>query len=315
MTLEVVPSGRTARRLEWPFLPPHVRALVEERCGSPVVGAESQGGGFTPGFASVLTCADGSRHFVKGAAATAQRAFAAAYRVEASMLAALPAAVPAPPLRWWHDGDWVLLGTEYVAARAPHRPWTAPDLDATLDALEQATDVLTPAPAKMRLRPLGEELAGWPAHWQVVLRRRADLAGAPEAAALAARFADVLAGDSVVHNDVRDDNVLIRGDGSAVLCDWNWPVLGAPWLDTVCALVGPRGDGLDVETVLRDRRLTRDVPDDHVDVALALLAGFLLRHADEQVPASSPWIRAHQAWMGTVAFDWLAERRGWQGRG
>ncbi len=99
MPTEPPPAGRTARRLEWRFLPPEVRALVEERCGSPVVEAESQGGGFTPGFASVLTCEDGSRHFVKAASTQAQRPFAEAYREEARKLRALPADLPAAR-RW-----------------------------------------------------------------------------------------------------------------------------------------------------------------------------------------------------------------------
>ena len=50
----------------------------------------SQGGGFTPGFASVLTCADGSKHFVKAASARAQRPFADSYREEARKLLVLP---------------------------------------------------------------------------------------------------------------------------------------------------------------------------------------------------------------------------------
>ena len=47
--------------------------MVEERLGSPVVHAESQGSGFTPGFASRLTAADGARLFVKAASKQAQR--------------------------------------------------------------------------------------------------------------------------------------------------------------------------------------------------------------------------------------------------
>jgi len=78
-----IPHGRTAQRLTWPHLPPGVRAYIEHRCGSPVVDAASQGGGFTPGFASVLTCADGSRHFVKAASTKAQKLFAGSYREEA----------------------------------------------------------------------------------------------------------------------------------------------------------------------------------------------------------------------------------------
>src|SRR5690242_19121590 len=103
------PHGRTARRLESPHLPPRVRGLIEQRCGSPVVSAESQGGGFTPGFASVLTCADGSRHFVKAASSAAQRMFARSYREEARKLQLLPEGVPAPRLLWVEDDDWVVL--------------------------------------------------------------------------------------------------------------------------------------------------------------------------------------------------------------
>src|SRR5207342_2513586 len=113
-----IPYGRTARRLEWPHLPPAVRSEIEQRCGSPVVTAESQGGGFTPGFASVLTCEDGSRHFVKAASTAAQRSFAASYREEARKLQALPDTIPAPRLLWTIDAEWVVLGLEYVEARA-----------------------------------------------------------------------------------------------------------------------------------------------------------------------------------------------------
>ena len=43
-----VPVGKTARRLEWAFLPPNLRAYIERKCGSPVVEAISQTSGFTP---------------------------------------------------------------------------------------------------------------------------------------------------------------------------------------------------------------------------------------------------------------------------
>ena len=102
MTTYPGPVGRTARRLEWPFLPPTLRAEIEQHCGSPVVEAVSQGAGYTPGFASVLVCDDGSRHFVKAASVKAQRAFADSYREEARKLAALPPSVPAPRLLWSH---------------------------------------------------------------------------------------------------------------------------------------------------------------------------------------------------------------------
>ena len=119
MTTYPVPSGKTARRLEWPFLPPNLRAYIERKCGSPVVEAETQDAGFTPGFASVLTCEDGSRHFVKAASVKAQRLFAESYREEARKLTALPESVAAPRLLWMLDDDWVVLGLEYVDGATP----------------------------------------------------------------------------------------------------------------------------------------------------------------------------------------------------
>lgn len=316
MILTTIPHGRTARRLEWEYLPPMLRAEVARRCGSPVVAAASQGAGFTPGFASVLTCADGSRHFVKAASVKAQRVVALSYREEARMLAELPADTPAPRLAWVHDADdWVVLGIEHVESRAPRRPWCGEDLEATLDALEECARALDPAPAALGLGTFAEEFASFPGHWaslRVVPGVLPGFAGhLEEAAALAARYAEVCAGTGVAHTDLRDDNVLITPAGRALLCDWNWPVRAAPWLDTVITLIGPRGDGLDVEAVLAERALTRGVPAEHVDVLLALVAGYFLDQSTQAAPTTSPHLRAAQRWQGEVVWQWLAERRGW----
>ncbi len=306
-----IPHGRTAQRLEWRFLPPHIRSVVERHVGSPVLDAASQRSGFTPGFASVLTCADSSHHFVKAASVKAQAPFAAAYREEARKLAALPSGAPAPRLLWVHDDDWVVLGLEHVEARNPERPWRQGDLDRCLDALELVADLLTPPPASLRLDTFAVEQAELPGHWSRVAELYPGQPHLDEAADLAAGFAEVTAGQTLVHTDVRDDNVLVCTDGRTLFCDWNWPVLGAGWVDSVMALIGPRGDGLDVEQVLGNRRLTRDVPTDHVDRLLALLCGFFLKQAAEPVPATSPWLRHAQRWQGEVVWAWLSERRGW----
>ena len=308
-----IPHGRTARRLEWAHLPPGVREAVEQRCGAPVSVATSQTSGFTPGFASVLQCEDGSRHFVKAASTRAQRLFADAYREEARKLAALPAAAPAPRLLWSLDvEDWFVLSTEYVEARAPHRPWRQPELQLCLDTLTAAVPVLTPAPVGLALPREAEEMADWPAYWDRLREPRADLPHLDEAAALAARHAEVMAGETVVHTDVRDDNLLLTTDGRVLLCDWNWPMLGAAWLDCLFLLIGPRGDGLDVEAVIAGHPLLSDVPAEDLDVVLALITGYFLKSAEDPVPPTSPYIRDAQRWQGEVCWAWLAERRGWQ---
>jgi hypothetical protein len=311
-----IPHGRTARRLEWPHLPPQIRALIERRCGSPVADAASQGAGFTPGFASVLTCEDGTRHFVKAASVRAQRMFAGAYREEARKLTALPPTAPAPQLLWHvADEDWVVLGIEYVESRPPQRPWQVSEVERCLRMTEQLAADLTPPPAALASDTFTAEAAAWPAYWATV---RADLPDLPgiaehldEAAALAARFADVAAGDTLVHTDVRDDNLMLTTDGRVLLCDWNWPVVGAPWLDTVFLMIGPRGDGLDVDALLATAPVTRDVPAESIDIVIALVTAYFLMSAAQPVPPTSPYIRDVQRWQGEVCWRWLAERRGW----
>jgi aminoglycoside phosphotransferase (APT) family kinase protein len=311
-SLPAAPTGRTAQRLEWKFLPPHVRELIERRCGSSVVLAQSQGGGFTPGFASVLTCADGSRHFVKAASVRAQRVFADSYREEARKLAALPESVPAARLLWLDDEDWVVLGLEYVEGRLPRRPWRQAELNRCLDAVEQMSLTLTPAPPGLALDTVAHDLGGFVDAWEHIVDTRPDLPHRDEAAALAADFAEVAAGDTLVHTDLRDDNLILAPDGRVWMCDWNWPVLGARWLDTLFLLLQPRGDGLDVDAVLASRALTREVDPEHIDRVLALLAGYFFRQGEEPVPPTSPYLRQHQQWCAEVVWDWLSERRAWR---
>lgn len=302
-----IPHGRTARRVQWAHLPPRVRTAIEGRLGGPVTDVQSQGGGFTPGFASVLTLADGSRHFVKAASTKAQRAFAESYRDEARQLRGLPAGVPTPRLRWTAEvEDWFVLAIEHVEARAPHRPWTAADLALASDMALATAAALTPAPGPDPTSAV-EEFATWPGLWDVIDHPRAAAIGA-----LAAQLPDVLTGETLAHTDPRDDNILLVDDERALLCDWNWPVLGPAWLGSLLLLVGPRGDGLDVDAHIAAHPLLAEVAAEEIDVVLALVLGYFTAAAAQRVPPTSPYLRAAQAWQRDVLDDWLAERRGWR---
>ncbi len=299
-----LPTGRTARRLEWAHLPPPIRHHIEKRIGTRVVESHSQGAGFTPGFASVLVGADGSRHFVKAASTVAQRLFADSYRVEAVRLRTLPPGTPAPRLLWNQETeDWVLLGIEYVDGRGPSRPWASQDLAACSQMLIDCASALTPAPG-IGVATAAEEFASWPALWSSIDHPRAE-----EYGALAARYAEVMGGNTLVHCDVRDDNILMLTDGSAVICDWNWPVVGAAWLDSLMLLIGPRGDGLDVDGFIAGHPLLRDVPAEHIDIALALWLGYFTASANLPHRSNSPYLRQAQGWQREVIDHWLAARR------
>ncbi|HEX4977156.1 MAG TPA: hypothetical protein VFV40_04750 [Nocardioides sp.] len=312
-TVEAVPHGRTARRLEWAHLPPELRALVEGRLGSPVVRAESQGSGFTPGFASRLTSENGARLFVKAASRKAQGPFAEAYAEEARKIALLPVGIPAPRLLWTHEDElWVVLAFEDVEGRAPRRPWVEAELRACLDALATTAEVTRPALRGLGLRPLTEELPGLVTGWEYVARTDPSWPHLADVRALVADHALDPVADSFVHSDARDDNFLLLADGSALLCDWNWPALGPAWLDAAWLLVSAHGDGLDADALLASHPLTREADPDQVDGWLAMLCGFMLEARDRPVPPTSPYLRVHSRWWSEAAWAWLAERRGWR---
>jgi hypothetical protein len=304
-----VPHGKTALRLEWKFLPPEVRALVERRLGSPVVQAVSQTAGFTPGFASVVTGADGSSAFVKAASRAAQAEIASSYAEEARKRELLGDQVPAPRLDWISDEEgWVVLGFEAVDSRQPRRPWRPADLDRALDLAEAIVTSTTTFPAELALQPLYVDLpplltgwAGVPEEWP----------HHDEATALAASLADLPDNRHFVHADLRDDNILFAADGRSLACDWNWPALGPAWEDTVDLLVAAHGDGLDADAYLRARPLTRDADPDHIDAWLAAICGFMLFARNRPGPSASPHLRTHTDWYGEVAWSWLSQRRGW----
>lgn len=306
--VSAVPHGQTAMRLEWPFLPREVRALVEDELGSPVVSADSRTSGFTPGFASVLTAANGTQVFVKAASKVAQAAIANAYDEEISRVVALGDGVPAPRLEWFSRREgWVVLGFEAVASRQPRRPWRPAELDRALDLAGEIAVPATRVPAGLALNPLVEDLPDLVTGWDVV---GADWPHRDEAAALAASLTSLPA-DHLVHADLRDDNVLLARDGRTLACDWNWPALGSAWQDSLDLLISAHGDGTDTEALLRSRERLAVVDPNHVDAWLAGVTGFMLAASRRPVPSTSPYLRVHHRWTAEAAWSWLAQRRGW----
>jgi aminoglycoside phosphotransferase (APT) family kinase protein len=304
-----VPHGRTAQRLTWKFLPPALRARIEREIGAEVVEARSCDGGFTPGFASVLTTATGERAFVKAANQGAQREIAASYAEEARKHRLLADRVPAPGLRWTLDEyGWTVLGFEALDGRPPRRPWRPEELGRALDLATTIATATVTLPEGLDLRPLTEDLPPLLTGWTSVPSTWPHHA---EVSSLAAALIDVPDADRFVHADLRDDNILLTTDGRTLACDWNWPALGPVWLDAVVLMVSAHGDGLDADALLAAHPLTSDVPDEHVDRWLAALCGFMLGARVRPVPRTSPHLRTHAEWYAAASWSWLARRRGW----
>ncbi len=142
-------------------------------------------------------------------------------------------------------------------------------------------------------------------------RRTPDWPHLDEAVELAARFAAATAGNTLVHTDVRDDNLVgRRGPGLPVRLE----LAGARGrLDRhrLPARLTAHGDGLDADALLARARLTRTVDPDSIDSLLALLCGYFLARRDEPGAALLALAAGAPVWYAEVTWSWLAQRRGW----
>ena len=293
-------------RIPWEAVPEHVRGEVEASLGSPVVSARTQVGGFSPGAAVRVVCADGSRAFVKACGSDLNPDTPDLNRAEIRALELMPPSVPhARLLSAYDDGVWVVLVLEDVDGRRPAVPWTEPDVARVAATLESVA--ATRAPSKL---PRFAEAADLLDAWDLI---HADPSGLP--VALLDRVPEMLdrqqlarevtAGDRLVHWDARADNILLRDD-QAVLLDWAWACRGAPWLDTLLLALDFRiQGGPDADVFLAASPLTGDVPGEHLASVVAAAAGVGHERARRPAPPGLPTIRAWQAHWAAVALDWL----------
>jgi hypothetical protein len=299
-------------RIPWEAVPEHVRGEVEASLGSPVVSARTQVGGFSPGAAVRVVCADGSRAFVKACGSDLNPDTPDLNRAEIRALELLPPSVPhARLLSAYDDGVWVVLVLEDVDGRRPAVPWTEPDVARVAATLESVG--ATRAPREL---PRFAESADLLDAWDLI---QADPSGLP--AALLDRVPEMLdrqqlarevtAGDRLVHWDARADNILVRDD-QAVLLDWAWACRGAPWLDTLLLALDFRiQGGPDADAFLAASPLTGDVPGEHLASVVAAAAGVGHERARRPAPPGLPTIRTWQAHWAAVALAWLDDGSLW----
>jgi hypothetical protein len=304
-----LPAGT---RIPWDAVPEHVRGEVEAVLGSAVVSARTQHGGFSPGAAVRVVCADGTRAFVKACGSELNPDSPDLYRAEIRALELLPPTVPhARLLSAYDDGVWVALVLEDVDGRRPPVPWGDPDVASMAGTLGQVAAVRAP-----RGLPVFADSAGLLTAWDEIAADPSGVPGAllarlPELLDRQAVARDVTAGDHLVHWDARNDNVLVR-DGQAVLLDWAWACRGTWWLDTLLLALDFRiQGGPDADAFLAASPLTRDVPGEHLAALVAAAAGLGHERARRPAPPGLPTIRAWQAHWAAVALTWLDEGSLW----
>jgi hypothetical protein len=319
-------------RPQWEQVPAAVRAAVEEVLGFPVVRAESQSGGYSPGVAARVHGPAGEQAFVKAVSSEANPLSPDLHRDEARFTALLPPDHPSPRLLGsYDDGTWVALVLEAVDGRPPSVPWTEPDLEAAVAAVRGQAQVKASPELPTVVETHGPVLTGWRS-----LRADRPCLTAWEDRHLAAlaelepTWEEAASGEDWVHLDSRGDNMLIRPDGTAVLVDWPWSCRGAAVFDAVGFVPSAIRDGAlgvvpEPSAVLQmpwDQlgdaceelfdRFGAPAPADDVTALVCAFAGLMQHVMRQPPPPGIPAVRSFQAEQGHVACAWLARRTGWR---
>ncbi len=304
-------------RVDWSSVPAPVRASIEQVIGSPVVRARTQPGGFSPGVAARLRCADGTRYFVKAVSAEANPDSPGIHRREAGILRALdPRAaagnLPIARLRGVVEQDpWIALILDDVDGANPSLPWRARDLRRVLDGLDALSAVLTPAPiaAPGIDELLADDFAGWRTLAQGPGDARLDRWSRDhldQLAEIESTWTAHAAGATLLHTDLRADNILLTGD-RVVVVDWPHACLGAAFVDVVLLAPsvamqgGPAPDELVAAT-----RAGRAADRQALTATVCALAGYFTQRSLLPPPPGIPAVRAFQAAQGQIARRWLA---------
>ncbi|GAC1482421.1 MAG: hypothetical protein PVSMB9_08130 [Candidatus Dormibacteria bacterium] len=299
-----------------------MRLAIEERLGSPVVEAISQRGGFSPGVAARLRLRDGRRAFVKAVCSDPNPESPTMHRREARVAAALPESVPAPRFRFaYDDGEWVALAFEDVEGRMPAMPWREDELRNVLEAVAGMAISLTPSP--IALPSMGEihdeEFRGWRRLLTARTTGEDDLAGLDpwakmhlsDLAELEEKWAGSAEGNTLLHVDLRADNMLITGDRLMVV-DWPHAAVGAAWVDLLFLLpsVAMQGGPMPWQ-VFDSHPVARGASPARVTAVVAAITGFFIRQSRQPPPPGLPTLRQFQLEQGRPALEWLKRRTGW----
>jgi aminoglycoside phosphotransferase (APT) family kinase protein len=296
-------------RIGWRDLPEAVRSRAEEIIGDRVVSAESQAGGFSPGTADRVVTDSGRRAFVKAVTPAVNTRSAELARQEMHITSAMPEHAPVPRmLGGFDDGEWVVLILEDVDGANPRTPWVESEVDAAVTALAELAAAVTPSPvpgAPSAADAIADDFAGWhkiagdrPADLDPWLAERLDDLRAAADRALAA----VATGDTLVHFDIRADNMLIRPDGRVVIVDWPWGCVGPAWLDRLLL-------GLDVLVKGGDpARVFEGIDPGVVTDVIAGIDGMFEHICRLPPPPGIPTLRAFQRSAADAIRPWLRGR-------
>jgi hypothetical protein len=275
-----------------------IGARIERILGSQPLRWVPVKGGYSTAPRWVVKLNDGRSCFAKVGATPGTRP---AVRHEYQVYTVLQAPF-VPRLVGWDDhSDYPLLLLEDLSHGTWPPPWTPERISRVLDTLRTMASTTPPEslPSQERYR---EVLSGWRVVAQdpePFLRLGAASRGWLEPALpplLEASSRAVLEGDSLVHYDVRSDNICFLEDRT-VLVDWNGACRGNPMLDLVGWLPSLALEGGPAPESL--------IGDEATDL-VALVSGYWAARAGLPPPKGAPFVRSIQLAQLKIALPWAA---------
>lgn len=254
------------------------------------------GRGYTPAERWVVGFEDGTGAFAKVGTTELTAGW---LRVEHQAYLALRAGFM-PRLAGWSDGEAPVLLLEDLSEGYWPPPWQPQHVEQVLATLRDVAQ--TPCPNWAR--PAQEQsqiFSGW-----------SEVATDPEPflslglvsrewlerslpALVASENPPEVAGEALLHFDVRSDNICFAGD-RVVLVDWNWIGRGNPLLDVAAWLPSLHYEG--------------GPPPDEVCPEAGMfapaLAGYFAAHAPQPIIPDAPHVRRVQYQQLTAALPWAA---------
>jgi hypothetical protein len=259
-------------------------------------------GGYTHNVRVVATLRDGRSVFAKRAV---DEVTAAWLRQEHRMYEALGDKPFMAELVGWIDSELPILVLEDLSAAIWPPPWDPAQVDAVLSTLTELADCQPPE-GLPRLTNGEQPDDGWhrvlaePSEFLSLGLCDSDWLNRAGPALCAAAWAAPLAGDALVHCDIRSDNLCFRR-GSALLVDWNLASIGNPqidlafWLPSLAAENGPSPEAV-----------MPDCPHELV----AHVAGFFASRAGQPTIPYAPLVREVQRQQLRTALPWAARALG-----
>lgn len=303
-------SGAERLRPAWRSLPQGIRTAVVDVIGGRFAADSPAHGGFSAGYAGVVTTT-GGRAFVKACAADWHADSLRFLREEIRTLSLLPSTVGPRVLAAIDTEEGVAVVLSAIDGRHPGAPWTTEDLRAIAVSLA----VLAGTPAGSRMGRVEDRIIPGFTRWGAIaedqrlhgplpalLRDRL-----PELQRLEHGFRDAVHGEMIVHDDLRADNILIS-EGSAHFLDWPHARRGAAWVDlpwllpSIEATGGPPCE--DAWLIFQDHGAPP------VEAMLPVISGFasFLWHSQAQPEiVELPGLRRFQRRQAGPALRWLAQ--------